>query len=102
MKLPLRPFPILAALAGVTRVDAWQPMYPFTLATGTQQITGGLAWTGGPAIDLDLHLVDPAGNLVASGATATSDPEHAVYVTPDPGTYQWKVVAYDNPNPMLA
>ena len=35
-------------------------------------------------------------------ATATADPEQLTYATPSPGTYQWKVVSYDNPNPNLA
>ncbi|MBI1796734.1 MAG: T9SS type A sorting domain-containing protein [Candidatus Eisenbacteria bacterium] len=43
--------------------------------------------------------MDGQGNVVSSGATATSDPEHSLYVNPDPGTYQWKVVSFDNPNP---
>jgi hypothetical protein len=61
-----------------------------------------LQWTGGPAIDLDLYLLDPSGNVVQSGATATNDPEDATYTTPAPGTYQWRVDSYDNPNPSLA
>ena len=65
-------------------------------------IQGSLAWSGAPAIDLDLYLLDPNGNVVGSGATATADPEHLTYVEPSPGTYQWKVSSYDNPNPSLA
>ncbi len=71
---------------------------PFTIGSGVSQVQGLLSWTGAPAIDLDLYLLDPGGNAVASGATSTNDPEVATYVTPAPGTYQWKVVAFDNPN----
>jgi hypothetical protein len=77
-------------------------LHPFSVLPGTIEIQGALSWTGGPAIDLDLYLLDPSGNVASSGATATSDPEHALYVNPDPGTYQWKVVSFDNPNPNLA
>jgi len=72
---------------------------PFTIGPNVGQVQGSLSWTGGPAIDLDLYLLDPSGNQVSSGATATNDPEVATYATPAPGTYQWKVVAFDNPNP---
>jgi hypothetical protein len=76
--------------------------HSFQVVAGTQQLLGTLSWTGGPAIDLDLYLLDPQGNVVSSGATATSDPEHSLYVNADAGTYQWKVVSFDNPNPSLA
>jgi subtilisin family serine protease len=76
--------------------------HPFGVGPGVAELRGILDWTGGPAIDLDLYLVDSAGNSVASGATATDDPEVATYATPAPGNYQWKVVAYDNPNPSQA
>jgi hypothetical protein len=77
-------------------------LHPFNVPPGTQQIDGILSWTGGPAIDLDLYLLDAVGNVVSSGATATMDPEHAIYVNPEPGNYQWKVVSFDNPDPNLA
>jgi len=76
--------------------------HSFTVPVGTQEIRANLTWTGGPAIDLDLYLVDPDGNLVSAGATATSDPEHLIYVNPTPGTYKWQVASFDNPNPMEA
>jgi hypothetical protein len=72
---------------------------PCTIGPNTDHVDGTLSWTGGPAIDLDLYLIDPNGNQVSSGATATNDPETATYTTPAPGAYQWKVVAFDNPNP---
>jgi hypothetical protein len=73
--------------------------HSFVVPAGVAEIRGGLSWTGGPAIDLDLYLVDPNGNVVAQGATATLDPEHLLYVDPEPGTYRWRVSSYDNPNP---
>jgi hypothetical protein len=76
--------------------------HSFFVPPGTQEIRGALSWTGGPAIDLDLYLVDPSGDLVASGATSTSDPEQLLYINPSPGTYQWQVVSFTNPNPNLA
>src|SRR5204863_654335 len=58
-----------------------------------------LSWTGAPAIDLDLYLVDEQVNIVASGATATSEPEHLLYLSPSPGTYRWRMSSFDSPNP---
>jgi hypothetical protein len=74
---------------------------PFTVGPNVAAVKGILAWSGGPAIDLDLYLVDAAGNSVQSGATATGDPEVALYVNPLPGTYRWRVVSFTNPNPSL-
>lgn len=74
-------------------------VHSFTIEPGTAQVQGALGWTGGPAIDLDLYLLDANGNTVASGATATNDPEHLTFANPAPGNYQWQVSAYDNPNP---
>src|SRR5207247_3295384 len=74
-------------------------LQPFTVSAGVAEIRGALAWTGAPAVDLDLYLLDAAGNTVASGATATADPEVATYVAPEPGTYSWKVVSFDNADP---
>ena len=76
--------------------------HSFQVAENVVVIQGSLAWSGAPAIDLDLYLLDPNGNVVGSGATATADPERLTYVEPSPGTYQWKVSSYDNPNPSLA
>jgi hypothetical protein len=79
-----------------------ETFHSFTVAPNTAAVKGLLQWTGAPAIDLDLYLLDPQGNSVGSGATALSDPEVATFVNPDPGTWQWKVSSYDNPNPSLA
>ena len=79
-----------------------ETFHAFTVAPNTARVRGILDWTGGPAIDLDLYLLDPQGNTVASGATATDDPEVATYIDPAPGAYQWKVSSFDNPNSALA
>ncbi len=73
--------------------------HSFMIEPGTAHVQGALNWTGGPAIDLDLYLLDANGNTVASGATATADPEHLTFANPAPGSYRWQVSAYDNPNP---
>jgi len=96
--------PDSATFAGTagTDVQGLNDVYtlqPFTVAAGVAEIRGALAWTGAPAVDLDLYLLDAAGNTVASGATATADPEVATYVAPEPGTYSWKVVSFDNADP---
>jgi hypothetical protein len=83
---------------GVQGVYALQP---FVVGPGVSEIRGALSWTGAPAVDLDLYLLDPQGNEIASGATATNDPERATYATPSPGTYQWKVVTYQNADTTL-
>ncbi|HTK30739.1 MAG TPA: S8 family serine peptidase [Candidatus Saccharimonadaceae bacterium] len=83
---------------GVQDVHALQP---FVVGPGVSEIRGALSWTGAPAVDLDLYLLDPQGNEIASGATATNDPERATYATPSPGTYQWKVVTYQNADTTL-
>src|SRR5262249_7339510 len=79
-----------------------ETFHSFTVGPNTTALKGLLDWSGGPAIDLDLYLLDPQGNSVGSGATAVADPEVATFVNPEPGTWQWKVSSYDNPNPSLA
>jgi hypothetical protein len=79
-----------------------QNEHSFVVSSNVQAIEGFLSWTGAPAIDLDLYLVDEQGNIVASGATATSEPEHLLYLSPSPGTYRWRVASFDNPNPNQA
>jgi subtilisin family serine protease len=76
--------------------------HSFVVPPGTLEIRGSLSWSGGPAIDLDLYLIDPEGNVVGSGATATLDPENLLYVNPVPGVYKWQVASFDNANPSLA
>ncbi len=70
---------------------------PFTIAQGTQRIEGTLTWFGGPVVDLDFYLIDADSNVV--GSAASSDPtEHLVVMSPAPGNYMWKVVAFTNPD----
>src|SRR5262249_42400870 len=86
----------------VQGLQAVQNEHSFVVSSHTQAIEGTLSWTGAPAVDLDLYLVDEQGNVVASGATSTSEPEHLLYLSPSPGTYRWRVASFDNPNPNLA
>jgi len=86
----------------VQGVNVVQDEHSFVVSSNTQAIEGYLSWTGAPAVDLDLYLIDEQGNVVASGATATSDPEHLIYVAPAAGTYRWRVASFDNPNPSQA
>jgi hypothetical protein len=76
--------------------------HPFTVGPNVAALRGILEWSGGPAIDLDLYLLDSNGNRVSSGATATADPEVSLYSNPVPGVYRWEVVSYTNPDPNLS
>lgn len=73
----------------------------FTVPANTGAIHGSLAWLGGPAIDLDFLLLDSNGNTVG-GSASLNDPEVITVTDPAPGTYTWKVVSYNNPNPSEA
>lgn len=64
---------------------------PFEVGSDAVTINGELAWTG--LLDLDLYLVDPNGNEVASGATL-GNPETLEYDVAEPGTYTWRVTGY--------
>ncbi len=80
-----------------TQVATSETVVPFVAPPGIQRIEGQLAWFGGPAVDLDLYLLDDDGNVVASAASL--DPsERLIYNTPAPGVYRWRVVAYTNPD----
>jgi putative Ig domain-containing protein/flagellar hook capping protein FlgD len=99
--------PDTSSLNGTIGVNAYGAQdvsneHSFVVPAGVAEIRGALSWTGGPAIDLDLYLVDAAGNVVSQGATATLDPEHLLYIGPAPGTYRWRVSSFTNPNPTLA
>jgi len=64
---------------------------PFDVGTDVVTIGGELAWNG--LFDLDLYLVDPAGNEVASGATL-ENPEYLEFDVAEPGTYTWRITGY--------
>lgn len=65
--------------------------YAFEVGSDVVTIRGELGWTG--LLDLDLYLVDPEGNEVASGATL-ANPEHLEYDVAIPGTYTWRITGY--------
>ena len=50
-----------------------------------------LSWTG--LLDVDLFLLDPNGNQVASGASL-GNPETLSYAVREPGTYTLQVSGY--------
>ncbi len=82
---------------GVPEVSTSEVEIPFTAPPGVQRIEGTLAWFGGPAVDLDLYLLDANHNALTSSASV--DPsEHLVYNTPAPGNYFWRVVSYTSPD----
>ncbi|HEX7046515.1 MAG TPA: S8 family serine peptidase [Gammaproteobacteria bacterium] len=65
--------------------------FPFEVDTGVVNIRAELGWTGG--VDIDLYLVGPDGNEVASGATL-NNPEVLDYDVTQAGTYTWRVTGY--------
>lgn len=64
---------------------------PFEVASDVITVSGELAWDG--LLDLDLYLIDPHGNEVASGATL-ANPEHLEFDVAEPGTYTWRITGY--------
>ncbi len=65
--------------------------YPFEAGADVVNVRAELGWTG--ALDIDLYLVGPGGNVVASGATL-NNPEVLDYAVTQPGTYTWRVAGY--------
>lgn len=64
---------------------------PFDVDASVVNIRAELGWTGG--VDIDLYLVGPGGNEVASAATL-SNPEVLEYAVTEPGTYTWRITGY--------
>ena len=65
--------------------------YPVEVAADVTTLRAMLDWTGG--VDVDLYLVDPNGERVASGATV-SHPETLEYMVKVPGTYTYEVTGF--------
>jgi serine protease AprX len=68
-------------------------VHTYTVDAGSDVTTlkGHLAWTGG--VDVDMYLIDPNGEQVASGAT-TANPETFEYTLGVPGTYTIRVTGF--------
>jgi serine protease AprX len=64
---------------------------PFEVGADVITIGAELGWDG--LADLDLYLVDPNGNQVASGATL-ANPEQLEFDVAIPGTYTWRITGY--------
>jgi subtilisin family serine protease len=75
-------------VSGVTYVD-----FPVQCDNTALTLTGDLDFfqiVNGTVADLDLFLIDPNGNVVAS-STAPGGPEHLSYTIKSTGTYIWRV-----------
>jgi len=71
---------------------------PFTVAPNTVKVDGDLSFTdaggvNGGLSDLDLYLVDPAGNIVGTSAVS-GGPEHVSVSVNQPGQYIWRVYGW--------
>lgn len=66
-------------------------LIPFEIGPETIQLHANLSWTGG--VDVDLYLLDPSGNTVASSASL-DNPEEFVYAVSSPGEYTYRIVGY--------
>lgn len=64
---------------------------PFEVGSDVITIGGKLSWDG--LLDLDMYLIDPEGNEVASGATL-DNPEFLEFDVATPGTYTWRITGY--------
>lgn len=65
--------------------------FEFEVGSDATTIQARLSWDGG--VDLDLYLIDPEGNQVASGATL-ANPEVLEFAVTQPGTYKYQVTGY--------
>jgi subtilisin family serine protease len=65
--------------------------HPFEVGADAIEIRGVLGWEGG--VDVDLYLLGPDGQQVASGATL-ANPEMLEFAVKQPGTYTWQVSGY--------
>lgn len=63
----------------------------FEVGSDVTNISAELGWDG--LFDLDLYLVDPDGNTVASGATL-ANPERLEFAVTRPGVYTYRITGY--------
>lgn len=76
---------------GPSVLDLEIDRYNIEVASDATTIKGHLGWTGG--VDLDMRLIDPNGEQVASGATL-ANPETFEYTLGAPGTYTIEVTGF--------
>jgi len=76
---------------GASALDMEIDRYPIAVGPDVTTLKATLGWTGG--VDVDLYLVDPNGERVASGATS-SNPESLEYTVKVPGTYTYEVTGF--------
>jgi len=76
---------------GPSVADLEVDSYTIEVGSDVTTIRGRLAWTGG--VDVDMYLIDPNGEQVASGATL-SNPETFEYTLGIPGTYTIQVTGF--------
>jgi hypothetical protein len=71
---------------------------PFTVGANTVKVDGDLSFTDAAGVDaglsdLDLYLVDPAGNIIGSSAIS-GGPERITASVNQPGQYIWRVYGW--------
>ncbi len=80
-----------AGTMGPSVADLEIDRYTIQAGGDATTIKGELAWTG--VLDLDMYLVDPNGERVASGATLTN-PERFEFAIRQPGAYTVEVTGF--------
>jgi serine protease AprX len=76
---------------GPSVADLMVATHSIEVGADTATIRARLGWSGG--VDLDLYLVDPNGQTVASAATL-ANPEVLEFRVSEPGTYTYRVTGY--------
>ena len=76
---------------GPSVADLMVATHTIEVGSDTATIRAELGWSGG--VDLDLYLVGPDGQTVATAATL-ANPERLEYAVTAPGTYTWRVTGY--------
>jgi serine protease AprX len=74
--------------------DLMEARHSIEVGVETTTIRANLGWTTG-GVDLDLYLLDPDGNTIASGATL-ANPERLEAAVSAPGTYTFRVTGFVN------